>query len=104
MALSSTSSTRVVQAQYDDNASYDLNGSVAQCKLFIEACRILLRRVPDETFHGGTQADGYRNDPSKIQDALERAEFWWQANDPDALAVASGGGVVHFDNAEIRRD
>lgn len=103
MALTSDSTTAECWAQYDDNVSYDLNGSVAQAKLFIEACRILLRRVPDEMYHGGQGADSYKNSPSKLQKALDEALAWWRANDTSANTSAGGGGAVFFDFAEFRR-
>ena len=56
MAPTSTSTFAEVAAQYDDNADYDLNGSVSQAKLFIHAARILIRRRPTYAAGEGGQS------------------------------------------------
>jgi hypothetical protein len=87
MSLSSSSTLAEVEAQYDDNASYDLSGSVASCKLFIEAARLLLRRMADEVQAGG--GSRVRQERSVIQQQLDDARRWWMSNDPNA-GIASG--------------
>lgn len=46
MALSSTSTLAEIKAAYIDNAMYDVNGSVSQAGLFLQACRILMLLMP----------------------------------------------------------
>jgi len=78
MALSSSSTLAEIQAQYDDNADYDVEGSTAKAKLFIEACRMLLRRMMEEVRKGGSSVrDAYQ----KIENQLDMAIEWWQEND-----------------------
>ncbi len=60
MAVTSASTTAAVQAQYDDNADYESDSSGAKAALFLQACRILKRRVPESMTSGAgsvTQAD-----------------------------------------------
>ncbi len=97
MGLTSSSTFAQVTAQYEDNCSYDLNDSVAECKLFIQAARFLLRRMVDEGQHGDER---YRDSYLKIQAELEKAEAWWRENDPDA--AGAGGSVVHADLQTLR--
>lgn len=101
MALTSASTLADVQAQYDDNVSYDLNGSVSSCKLFIEAARILLRRMADETqASGGARV---RQERTVIAAQLADAQRWWMSNDPNAGVVSGGGnGVKELSFKEFR--
>jgi hypothetical protein len=94
MALTSASTTRAWQQQLEDASDYDLVGSLEKVRLFIQAVRVLLRRVPDQITHGGTMADGYQNSPAKLQRMLDDATAWWRANDPNALSSSGGGGMV----------
>ena len=52
-ALSSSSTLVQVENAYDDNASYAEDESVAKCRAFLTACRILLRRMPAQTGAAG---------------------------------------------------
>lgn len=97
MALTSASTYAEVTAAYEDNCSYDLHNSAAECRAFIQAARILLRRMVDEGQHGDER---YRDSYLKIKGELEKAEGWWQANDSTAAAV--GGSVVHADLSTLR--
>lgn len=101
MALTSASTLTEVQAQYDNNVSYDLNGSVSSCKLFIEAARLLLRRLVDETQGaGGTRV---RQDRSVLQTELAAAKNWWMSNDPNAGWVSgASNGVKELSFEEFR--
>lgn len=99
MALTSASTLAEVQAQYDDNVSYDLNGSVSSCKLFIEAGRILLRRLADET--QGASGARVRQERAVIQSQLADATRWWMSNDSSA-AISGGNGVKELSFEEFR--
>jgi hypothetical protein len=75
VALTANSSYDEVAAQYDNNAGYDVNGSVASCKLFIEACRILSQRRPTEI---ESQGDRLQHDPAALRSELAEAKAWLQ--------------------------
>lgn len=53
-SLSSTSTNAEVEAAYDDNASYAEDVSLAKCRAFITAVRILIRRLPLSSAKAGT--------------------------------------------------
>ena len=102
MALTSASTLTEVQAQYDDNVSYDLNGSVSSCKLFIEAARLLLRRLVDET--QGASGARVRQERAVIQAELAAAKTWWSSNAPNAGTVSgeASTGVKELSFEEFR--
>jgi hypothetical protein len=77
MAVDSSSTLAEVEAAYDDNASYDANGSAAQCRAFMAAVRILLRRLPTEQ---GTRENNARWDMTLLSKELARAQEWLDAN------------------------
>ena len=85
MAEDSSSTFAEVEAAYDDNAGYDVNGSVEECKLFIVAGRILLRRLNEQTKQGDDEA---RKRTKAIQDAVDEALKWWKANDTAATTTS----------------
>lgn len=99
MALSSASTFDQVIAQYDDNASYDVNGSVSSCKLFVEACRILKRRRPT-----GVQADGQymQYTPAAITEELNTALAWLSANDRSSATSSAAGSVRAYSLRGLR--
>lgn len=88
-SLSSSSSTTAVKAQYDDNASYDVDGSASKNALFIEACRILIRREPKQV--GGEGTSFTRPD---YENELKEALAWRKAHvkafraGPDATLIS----------------
>lgn len=101
MALTSASTLAEVQAQYDNNVSYDLNGSVSSCKLFIEAARLLLRRLSDEVQAGGGAR--IRQERAVIERELASAKNWWMSNDSSAGTVAgASNGVREMSFEEFR--
>lgn len=101
MALTSASTLAEVQAQYDDNVAYDLNGSVSSCKSFIEAGRMLLRRLVDET--QGANGARVRQERAVIAEQLAAAQRWWMANDANAGVVSGrSNGVREISFEEFR--
>lgn len=98
MALTSASTRTEVIAQYRDNAAYDVNGSLAECRLFIEACRHWLILTADEVTHGG---ESIRDEAKKIQDELARAIAWLEASG-GASTLFGRGRVKHFDFSDFR--
>lgn len=99
MALSSTSTFDEVVSQYDDNAGYDIENSVAKAKLFVEACRILKRRRPT-----GVQGDGQymQYTPESITEELNAALAFLAANDRSNAASSSAGSVRAYSFNGVR--
>lgn len=87
-ALSSSSTDQQVWNAYDDNSAYDVDASVDKAKLFIEACRILLRRRPNQISVDGTSTTF---EAGAIQKALDDAREWLALNNTSA----NGGSVRH---------
>lgn len=101
MSLSSSSTLAEIQAAYDDNSSYDLNGSVSQCKNFIIACRMLLRRTPT----AATQDRGsIQMNTDALKTALDLATQWLFQNSgtTNSDGAQTGGGTRHFDLSNFR--
>jgi hypothetical protein len=87
--LSGSSTISEVWAAYDDNASYEEDGSAAKCAAFITACRILLRRQPSRSAKTGGAGGGGSDvqfDPALIAAELERARKWRAVNRTDGPA------------------
>ena len=94
-ALSSSSTDAQVWAAYDDNAAYDVDESVSKAEAFIEACRILLRRRPNQVSVDGTSTTF---EAGAIQEALNDARKWLATNNTSA----NGGSVRHLDFRNLR--
>ncbi|HYE19923.1 MAG TPA: hypothetical protein VEA69_15850 [Tepidisphaeraceae bacterium] len=92
MSLSSASTDAQVVAAYDDNAGYDVDGSVAKCRLFIEACRIILRRRP--VSQGGGRTIQYET----IREELSAAKEWLQNHSTDSGDSGPRVTRVSFNN------
>lgn len=73
MALTAESTFAEVRAQYEANAAYDVNGSVAEAKLFVQACRIILVRRASRSGHGGEYLD---YDMAALAKQLDKAVEW----------------------------
>lgn len=95
-SLSSASTFAQVQAQYDDNASYDVDNDLAKCRLFIEAARILIRRQPSTAIKSGNSVS--RN-VQLLKDELAEALAWLKARDPDSRM---GPDVTYADVQDLR--
>jgi hypothetical protein len=79
--LTSASTDAQVWAAYDDNASYEEDGSASKCKAFITACRLILRRRP-QSFGRSEQSGTFE----RITDELTTARQWLAANPPSTGA------------------
>ena len=97
-AINSSLTDAQIQAAYEDNASYAEENSVAKCKLFLTAARILLIRLPEEfgTRHSTTK---FRMD--LIQKEIESARAWLAANDTSSTGT-SGPSYVRVDLSRSR--
>jgi len=71
--LNSSSTDEQVRNAYDDNASYAENDSVSECKAFITACRILLRREFKSTSGAGISV---LTNMDAIAQELREARVW----------------------------
>lgn len=94
--LSSASTLDQVKAAYDDNSGYDVDGNVTECQIFIQACRILLRRLPAETSKEG---QSLRIELQRIEEALAQAKVWLATSN----TAAAGGGVLYSDFSTFRQ-
>lgn len=94
--LSSTSTLDQVKAAYDDNSGYQVDASVTECQNFIQACVILLRRLPLEASKEGQTL---RLSLDSIAAELKLARTWLATS----AAAAAGGGVVYPDFTSFRQ-
>lgn len=102
MALTPASTLADINAQYESNCCYDINRSLSECRLFIQAARYLLNRKTEEV--QGAGGARVRHDPAKIQAELSAAKSWLMANDPNAGAAIGGAsnGVKELSFEEFR--
>lgn len=82
--LSSSSTDAEVWAAYDDNASYEEDGSRAKANAFITACRILKRRLPISGSRAGQSIS------RESLDAESAAAGRWLASNPPTSGGTSG--------------
>ena len=96
MAVTSASTLADVEAQFDDNADYDVALSSAKAQLFIQAGRILLRRYKSSASQRGT---AFSRDIGSIEQQLADAVKWWRVS----RASTGQRGVTLVDLRESRR-
>lgn len=82
MAIDSTSTDAEVWDSYDDNASYEEEGSRTKALAFITACRIILRRRAS-TSSSGSKSMSFES----VREEMAAARAWLAAN-----PAASGSG------------
>ncbi len=90
MAIGSSSTLAEVEAQYDDNASYFENNSVAQAKLFVTAVVMLKRRHTSEKKHENVTI---RRTVEVLDDEIRDARDFINNND----STRSGPRVTRVD-------
>ena len=73
--LSSSSTDIEVQAAYDDNASYQEDGSQVKAHAFITACRFLARRLPMSAARDGQSATR-----ESLREEIADAKNWLASN------------------------
>lgn len=93
-SLSSSSTDAEVWNAYDDNASYEEDGSPATAGTFVTACRILLRRRPANMAVDG---ESVAFDAQAIREQLSRAQNWLAVN-----RNAGRGGVRYLNFSGVR--
>ena len=95
--LSSSSTLAQVQDAYDDNASYAEDASVSKGRLFVTACRILLRRLPAMAAQGDSTLTLQEN-LRQIRSAMSEARSWLKVND----SARTGPSVTAVNFANFR--
>jgi hypothetical protein len=102
--LDSDSTLAEIQAAYDDNSSYEEDGSTTKAKAFITACRMLIRRLPVRSVHGGGGGRGQEIETTveQLQKELQAAQEWLKVNDSSATAAAAESAI--FRSLEEFRD
>ena len=83
--------------QYQANAGYDIEGSVAKCKLFIVAARALVTQP--KRLKTGRNAE-LEHDPARIEAALIKAERWYASRGGES---GTDSGVGYYGLSEARR-
>ncbi len=69
--------------------SYAEDNSVAKCRAFLTACRILLRRMPPA---GAAGAEQMQLTPNPIQKEMAAAQDWLGSHDTRSTSTAGGRG------------
>ncbi len=95
MAIGSASTLAEVEAQYDDNASYFENNSVAEAKLFVTAAVMLKRRYASEKKHDSVSIS---RDVQVLNDEIRDARQFINNND----STRSGPRVTAVDFRRYR--
>jgi len=90
MALTSSSTDATVTAQYETNSTYYINDSVAECRLFCEACEYLIRRTVSQAESGD---ESVREDVERIERRLSAALKWLAENDSTSSLASSHPSV-----------
>jgi len=94
MAIDYLSTQQEIVGEYLDNLGYDHSGSVASCKLFIQACRALL------VMHPGTWSQSGASiafNPELWSRQQQEAQVWLNANSP-----TTSGSVKHLAFGDFR--
>ena len=97
--LSSSSTDSEVWAAFDDNASYEEDGSRTKALAFLTACRILLRRRPKRMRQEGFGESEF--DEVAIRQEMRAAQSWL-ARHP--ASSDTGAGSVRYGNLQGFRD
>jgi hypothetical protein len=86
-----------IKASYADNASYGEDNSVAKCRAFITACRLLVLKYPRST---GTPQAELTTAIDLVQKEKAAAEKWLEGHDTGGGSAAGGPRVtrVSFEN------
>jgi len=92
----STLSDSELRAQYENNASYDLEHSPTKARLFIEACRAILMRFAARSGLGELSLDLSVN-MSAVQQQLDRAVAWLATHDEGR------NGIIYVSLRRYRR-
>jgi len=89
--LTGSSTDAAVWAAYDDNASYEEDGSRTKAQAFITACRIIRRRVPSSGGRAG-QSISFES----LSGEIDVAQKWLAAN-----PGTTGAGSTRYRYADL---
>lgn len=89
--LTANSTDADVKAAYDNNASYDVEGSVEKARYFIQAVRLLIRRRPTAVTGPGGSGDLTLE---SLKDQENEAKRWLAAHDTTGTSAVGGAGYV----------
>jgi len=81
--LSSDLTRTQLVAIYQDAADYDLVGSLAQARRFIQAGRMLLALPLRRSASGGRGGEEVELEPRIVQEQIARAEAWYHTRASD---------------------
>jgi hypothetical protein len=89
--ITSASTLAEVQAAYDDNASYAEDNSVTKARAYETACRVLLRRLPQQAGRNGT---AFMLDKQSLREELATVRSWLSVR--NQATGASGATSRHL--------
>jgi hypothetical protein len=93
--LSSSSTLAEVNAAYEDNCTYDIENSVSMAQDFVQAARILMRRMVQKAENDQTRVD---DTYEKYASELKKAEDWLKVNNTSTTARNSVTHHLSFTN------
>jgi hypothetical protein len=94
--LNSASTLAQIEAEYADNASYAEDSSVARCRAFITACRLLVLKYPKST---GTPQAELTTAIDLVQGEKKSAEKWLESHDTGSGSTGPRVTRVSFENS-----
>ena len=98
--LTGSSTLSQIETAYGDNGSYVEDDSVAKCRAFITACRLLLVKLPTVSVKG---ANSISFRVESLQRELERAQAWLETHSTTASDIQAGPRVTRSDFRGFRR-
>lgn len=93
--LTSSSTLAEIEAAYEDNCLYDVDNDTTEARLFIQACRYLMRRYPQQQNEGDASI---RFPLEQIEEQEKDAVSWLAQNDSDLRP----GGNRQFSLEDLR--
>jgi hypothetical protein len=93
--LNSASTLAEIEAAYADNASYAEDNSVAKCRAFITACRLLVLKYPKST---GTPLAELTTAIDLVQGEKKAAEKWLESHDTSGGSAGPRVTRVSFES------
>ena len=91
--LTSTSTNTAVFAAYDDNASYEEDGSRTKALAFLTACHFLIRRRPTRRADNGREL---QFDEQGIREEMNAARRWLAVNPANTTPAIRYGDLQNI--------
>ena len=92
--LTSASTLTEVESAYDNNATYAEDRSVAKCRDFVTACRMLIRRLPTVQVKG---ANSLSFNLENLRKELEDAQAWLLEHTTPAADIQADPRAIRAD-------